>query len=145
MCHDLQPIISRSEVLHHDVKGLQIGLSVLFLDLIPITNGFEVMEYGSKGLKNGKKVMCYDLQPTNGRSEVMKHHHEPANSRSEVTDDDFRSVVTDDGIHAWHFRCVPSVRQGLCCAETPYAETARAVSKIKLLTIKCLLKWKQKN
>ena len=76
------------------------------------------------------EVMDQDLKPALGRSKVTNQHFEPASGRSEKTGDDFRGYVSNDGLTAWHFRCVPSMRQSLCRAETSYTETACAVSKI---------------
>lgn len=137
----------RSEVMCYDKKGLQIGLFVLSFDLMPALNRLQVEDCGSKGPIIGKKVMCRDLKPALGRLEVMdqdlklasgrskvtNQHFEPASSRSEKTGDDFRDDVSNDGLPAWHFRCVPSARQGLCLAETTDAETACAVSKQQIV------------
>ena len=85
MCQDLQPVIDRSEMMHYDLKGLQIGLFVMFFDLIPIPDRHCVTECGPKGPKIGKKVMCRDLRPIRDRSEVMFNHFEPADDTSEAT------------------------------------------------------------
>ena len=116
--------------MYHDLKGLPIGLFVLLLDLIPVSDRLFATESGSKGPKIGKKVMCHDLKPIRDRSEVMNHHLEPADDRSEKTGAYSRCDEQNDGFHAWHFRCVPSVGQAMCRAENTNAETARAVSKI---------------
>ena len=143
MRHDLQPTLCRSEVMHYDKKGLQIGLFVLPYDLTPALNRLQVEDSGSKGPIIGKKVMCrdlkpalgwlevmdQDLKPASGRSKVTNQHFGPVSGRSEETGDDFRGDVSNDGLAAWHFRCVPSAGQGLCLAETTDAETACAVSK----------------
>lgn len=129
--------------MHYDKKGLQIGLFVLPYDLTPALNRLQVEDSGSKGPIIGKKVMCrdlkpalgwlevmdQDLKPASGRSKVTNQHFGPVSGRSEETGDDFRGDVSNDGLAAWHFRCVPSAGQGLCLAETTDAETACAVSK----------------
>ena len=129
--------------MHYDKKGLQTGLFGLSYDLTPALNRLQVEDSGSKGPIIGKKVMCRDLKPALGRLEVMDQDLKPASGRSKVTNqhfgpvsgrsekmgDDFRGDVSNDGLAAWHFRCVPSAGQGMCLAETTNAETACAVSK----------------
>lgn len=138
--------------MHYDKKGLQIGLFGLSYDLTPALNRLQVEDSGSKGPIIGKKVMCrdlrpalgrlevmdQDLKPASGRSKVTNQHFGPVSGRSEKTGDDFRDDVSNDGLAAWHFRCVPSAGQGLCLAETTDAETACAVSKQQCLTLKLL-------
>lgn len=133
--------------MHYDKKGLQIGLFVLPYDLTPDLNRLQVEDSGSKGPRIGKKVMCrdlrpalgrlevmdQDLKPASGRSKVTNQHFGPVSGRSEETGDDFRDDVSNDGLAAWHFRCVPSAGQGLCLAETTNAETACAVSKQQIV------------
>lgn len=154
MYHDLQPTLGRSEVLHYDLKGRQIGLFVVFYGFSPALSRLGAVEYELKGLKIGKSVICRDqeptlsraevtkhhLKPTWSRSKVMSHHSEPASGRQEMTIGRFRGDVTNEGIIAWHPRCVPSARQGLCRAENTNAETACAVSKqTSCLTLKLLM------
>jgi hypothetical protein len=129
--------------MDYDKKGLQIGLFVLSYDVTPALNRLQVEDSGSKGPIIGKKVMCrdlkpalgrfevmdQDLKPASGRSKVTNQHFGPVSGRSEKTGDDFRGDMSNDGLAAWHFRCVPSAGQGLCLAETTNAETACAVSK----------------
>ena len=143
MCYDLQPTLGRSEVLCRDLKGRKNGLFVAFYGFTPALGRLWVVEYDPKGPKIGKLVICRDHEPTQSRSRVMIHHLNPTRSRTkvmhhhfrlasgrqEMTDGPFRGDATDEGLKAWHPRCVPSVRQGLCLTETIYAETASAVSK----------------
>lgn len=154
MCYDLQPTLGRSEVLYHDLRGRKNGLFVVFYGFTPALGRLWVVEYESKGPKIGKSVICRDqeptwsraevtklhLKPTWSRSKVMSHHFKPASGRQEMTVGRFRGDVTNEGIIAWHPRCVPSARQGLCRAENTYAEAAYAVSKqIYCLTLKLLV------
>ena len=129
MCYDLQPTLGRSEVLYHDLRGRKNGLFVVFYGFPPALGRLWVMEYEPKGPKIGKLVICRDHEPTRGRVGVMSHHFEPALGRLEMMVGLFRGNATNDVIKAWHPRCVPSVRQGLCLTETTYAETACDVSK----------------
>ena len=143
MYYDLQPTLSRSEVLYHDLKGRKSGLFVVFYGFSPASSRLGAVEYESKGRKIGKLVICRDpeptqsrsevtkhhLKPTRSRAEVMTHHFEPASGRLEMTVGRFRGDMTNEGFKAWHLRCVPSARQGLCRAENTNAETACAVSK----------------
>ena len=129
MCYDLQPTLGRSEVLCRDLRGRKNGLFVVFYDFTPDLGRLWVVEYEPKGPKIGKLVICRDHEPTRSRAGVMNHHFEPALGRLEMTVGHFRGDETNEGLKAWHPRCVPSVRQGLCLTETTYAETACAVSK----------------
>ena len=129
MCYDLQPTLGRSEVLCRDLRGRKNGLFVVFYGFTPALGRLWVVEYEPKGPKIGKLVICRDHEPTRSRMGVMNHHFEPALGRLEMMVDLFRGDATNEGLKAWHPRCVPSVRQGLCLTETMYAETACAVSK----------------
>ena len=129
MCYDLQPTLGRSEVLCRDLRGRKNGLFVVFYGFTPALGRLWVVEYEPKGPKIGKLVICRDQEPTRSRMGVMNHHFEPALGRLEMTVGHFRGDATNEGLKAWHPRCVPSVRQGLCLTETMYAETACAVSK----------------
>ena len=140
MYHDLQPTLGRSEVLHYDLKGRQNGLFVVFYGFSPALSRLGTVEYESKGLKIGKSVIFSDQEPTRSRAEVTKHHLKPTRSRAMVMDHHFKPASGRQemtiGFKAWHPRCVPSARQGLCRAENTNAETAGAVSKqinVKLL------------
>lgn len=112
MCHDLQTAIGRSELSCHDLKGLRMGLFVLFLDLMPVLNRLQVVEFGSKGPKIGERVMCRDLRPINDRSEVISHHLEPVDGRSEITGACFRFDVQNDDFSCLAFSMRPLRRAG---------------------------------
>ena len=135
MCHDLPPAIGRSEMSYHDLKGLQMELFFLFLDLIPVLNRLQVAEYGSKGPKIGKRVMCRDFRPINDRPVVMSHHHEPVEDGLKVTGACFRCDVLNDSFSCLAFSMR---RAGLCRAETSYAETAVPFQINQLLNFKLL-------
>ena len=124
MCYDLQPTLGRSEVLCRDLKGRKNGLFVVFYGFSPALGRLWVVEYEPKGPKIGKLVICRDHEPTRGRVGVMNHHFEAALGRLEMTFGLFRGDATNEGLKAWHPRCIPSVRQGLCLTENTYTETA---------------------
>jgi hypothetical protein len=90
-------------MLYHDLKGLQMGLFVLFLDLLRVLNRLQVVEYGSKGLKIGKRVMCRDFKPNNDRPMVISFHLEPAENRLKATGACFRCDVLNDGFSCLAF------------------------------------------
>ena len=141
MCYDLQPTLGRSEVLCRDLRGRKNGLFVVFYDFTPDLGWLWVVEYEPKGPKIGKLVICRDHEPTRSRAGVMNHHFEPALGRLEMTVGHFRGDATNEGIKAWHPRCVPFRQAGLVpCGKHLCGSGMCRFNTNKCLTIKLLEK-----
>ena len=141
MCYDLQPTLGRSEVLYRDLRGRKNGLFVVFYGFTPALGRLWVVEYEPKGPKIGKLVICRDQEPTRSRAGVMNHHFEAASGRMEMTVGHFRGDATNEGIKAWHPRCVPFRQAGLVpCGKHLCGSGLCRFNTNKCLTIKLLEK-----
>ena len=141
MCYDLQPTLGRSEVLYRDLRGRKNGLFVVFYGFSPALGGLWVVEYEPKGPKIGKLVICRDQEPTRSMAGVMNHHFEAASGRMEMTVGHFRGDATNEGIKAWHPRCVPFRQAGLVpCGKHLCGSCLCRFNTNKCLTIKLLEK-----